>query len=195
MSFYKLFCSYVGALFQILKTNSFKIAVCFIIALGLLIRIKLFLYNRPLWLDELMLANNIIYRDFFSLFKPLDNIQVAPTFFLLFTKLILKISPFSSDIFYRDMIIRILPFVSSLISILLFVYLVNKLFKNKYFTCISTLMFSFNTNLIMFSGEFKQYSVEVLFSLILLNAFFTIDLKNDSSSRETSDSFSFVANS
>lgn len=42
------------------------------------VRLYTFLANRSLWLDELMLAENIIGRDFGSLVAPLANQQVAP---------------------------------------------------------------------------------------------------------------------
>ncbi len=47
-------------------------------AAGGAVRLYTFLANRSLWLDELMLAENIIDRDFGSLLAPLANQQVAP---------------------------------------------------------------------------------------------------------------------
>jgi len=48
--------------------------------------------NRSLWLDEAMLANNILNRNLLELLQPLDNFQSAPPLFLILLKLISYLS-------------------------------------------------------------------------------------------------------
>ena len=48
------------------------------IAWGIVLRLVPYLVNRSLWLDESMLALNIIHRSFAGLWAPLDFNQGAP---------------------------------------------------------------------------------------------------------------------
>ncbi len=54
-----------------------------IILVGLLLRLLHYLNNRSLWLDEAMLARNILDRGSFELLITLDYNQGAPVLFLL----------------------------------------------------------------------------------------------------------------
>lgn len=54
--------------------------------LGILIRLRAYLAQRSLWLDEAMLALNIRNRDFIGLTQPLDMDQIAPVGFLWLEK-------------------------------------------------------------------------------------------------------------
>src|SRR5690242_461144 len=53
-----------------------------IIAFGLLLRIRAYLFNRSLWIDEAELALNIVRRSLGGLMRPLDHSQAAPAGFL-----------------------------------------------------------------------------------------------------------------
>ena len=48
---------------------------------GIYIRTRLYLFKAPLWLDEVMLAQSFIDRNFFEMFLPLDAYQKAPPLF------------------------------------------------------------------------------------------------------------------
>ena len=43
------------------------------VIVGILLRLRQYLHARPLWLDEAMLANNILARPFTSLLQPLGR--------------------------------------------------------------------------------------------------------------------------
>ena len=52
------------------------------VLVGALLRLRQFAHGRPLWIDEAMLAVNVLTRDFAGLLRPLDSDQLAPVPFL-----------------------------------------------------------------------------------------------------------------
>src|SRR6266536_3404307 len=48
------------------------------VGLGAVLRIRNWMHDRSLWLDEILVANNIIHRDFAQLTHPLATNQAAP---------------------------------------------------------------------------------------------------------------------
>ena len=57
------------------------------VVVGTGIRLRQFLHGRPLWIDEAMLAVNILTRDLAGLLRPLDSDQMAPVPFLWLVRL------------------------------------------------------------------------------------------------------------
>ena len=84
------------------------------VAIGMLLRLRQFLFDRSLWLDETFVALNIIHRSPAELLKPLDYNQGAPIGFLFLEKLA-TVSLGSSE-----MALRLLPFACGIVSIFLF---------------------------------------------------------------------------
>ena len=58
----------------------------FLIAIGIVLRVRQYLFNRSLWLDEALLTSNILDRSFAGLWRPLEFNQHAPPGFLLIEK-------------------------------------------------------------------------------------------------------------
>ena len=50
--------------------------------MGVLVRLRALAFNRSLWMDEALLANNLLARDFTGLLRPLADQQSAPIGFL-----------------------------------------------------------------------------------------------------------------
>jgi hypothetical protein len=75
------------------------------VALGCLLRLRQFLFDRALWNDESMLALNLIHRSPAELLRPLEYDQGAPIGFLLLEKMA-QLSFGSSE-----MALRFLPLV------------------------------------------------------------------------------------
>ncbi len=165
---------------NLVKKNILYILLFAVIFAGIFLRFKLFLFNQSFYFDEVLLANNIINSNFADFFAPLDYVQISPPFFMIISKFILNISGCSGDIFLRDLILRLFPFLCSVFAVILFPLFVNKAFNNKYLTLISTYIISFNQAAINYSSEFKQYSTEMLITIILLIIFLKINLKDDS---------------
>lgn len=75
---------------KILKHENilYLFAVAIIICAGIYIRIKYYLHQIPMWLDEIMLGCNFTDRTMSDLFIPLDAYQkVPPLFFFLLCRL------------------------------------------------------------------------------------------------------------
>jgi uncharacterized membrane protein len=130
------------------------------IILGILLRLRQYLFDRSLWLDESMLALNIIRRSPAELLKPLDYAQAAPVGFLWLEKL--AVHYFGTG----EMALRLVPLLCGIGSVLLFAVVARKLLLPTAVP-IAVGLFSVSEPLIYYSSEVKQYSSDVAFALIL----------------------------
>ena len=132
---------------------------------GIYIRMSEYLANRSIWLDEASLALNIVGKSFYELLtQPLNYNQAAPIGFLLLTKFIVSMFGKSEFVF------RVIPLISSFISFFVLYQISIKCLSRK-FTWIPLFLFATSTELLRYATEFKQYSSDVLFALIIaLNA-------------------------
>lgn len=128
---------------------------------GFILRTMQYSFNRSLWLDESILALNIVNRTFYGLTKPLEYNQGAPLLFLFAQKLV--ISVFGNS----DYALRAFPYFASIISLVLVYYVANVYAKGIGRAAIAAL-FSFNSWLIYYSSECKQYSSDVMVALLIL---------------------------
>ena len=142
-----------------------------IILLGIVLRFKTFMINRPLWHDECSLALNIIELDAVKYFSPLKYGQAAPPLFMLLTKTITSFAGI------KEFSLRILPFICSIISIPIFWQFSKTVLKNKFWILAANFLFAVNYNIIYYSQEFKQYSVELMICMVLYRLYLKSDLK------------------
>ena len=91
-----------------------KAAAALLLLTGMLLRIRQYLTGRSLWVDEAMLALNIVERDFAGMFKPLDYDQGAPLGFLLVEKV------FNLLLGKHELALRLFPLLAGLASLGLF---------------------------------------------------------------------------
>ena len=138
------------------------IFLALILLFGIFLRVKVYLFNISFWGDESALALNIINRNFIDLLKPLDYTQCAPYGFLILTKLITKFFGTSEYTF------RFIPFLASILSIPAFYFLSKKVLNKKWSILIANYLFAVNFHLIYYAQEFKQYSTEVLTTILLI---------------------------
>ena len=101
------------------------ILLALIFILGIYLRTRVYLTNQSFWHDECALAWNIVNRDYLGLFQPLRFLQVAPSMFLIYTKILVKYFGTS------ELIFRIVPFVSSILAMFIFYFLSKTLFTKK----------------------------------------------------------------
>jgi len=130
------------------------------VAIGSLLRLREFLFDRSLWYDESMLALNIINRSPTELTKPLSYFQVAPIGFLWLEKL--SVHYLGSS----EMALRLMPLLSGIVSIFLFVAVARQ-FLSTNVVPIAVGLFSISEPLIYYSAEAKQYSTDVTLVLLL----------------------------
>jgi len=138
------------------------ISICFL--MGAFLRIWQFAANRSLWLDEAMLALNVVNRSWVELTQPLDYNQGAPIGFLFVQKLMIVL--FGN----QDLYLRLFPLAASLLSIFL-IWKVAQGFLSKIGVLIVLGFFVLSTQLIYYSSEAKQYASDVLVALLLLFVF------------------------
>jgi hypothetical protein len=137
-----------------------SLAAGFILLAGLVLRLRQYLSGRSLWLDEAMLALNIVQRNFGDLLKPLDYDQGAPLGFLLLEKLIASL--FGNG----ELSLRLLSLLAGSLALFLF-YLFLLRFLNPTGWLPALTFFAISDTLIYYTAELKQYIFDV-FSLVAL---------------------------
>jgi hypothetical protein len=136
----------------------------------------LFVTNKSLWVDELLLALNFINHDWQHLLKPLDYRQMAPIGFLLSSKC------FAVIFSHQDTAFKIIPAISWLGSWFVFKSILEHFNVSKVLLWGTMALFSSNFILLSYSYEFKQYSTDVVFALLIFLIYLRIKDKTASQS-------------
>ncbi|MBW7920424.1 MAG: glycosyltransferase family 39 protein [Anaerolineales bacterium] len=146
---------------------------------GLALRLRQYLVNRSLWLDEAMLANNILSRDVARLLQPLDNDQGAPIGFLILQK---SVTLYLGSSEYA---LRLIPFLAGCLTLALMFLLVRKT-TGAFAGSLALALFAFSPALVSYSSEAKQYSSDAAIALALFLLFLRLakNADNGRSSRE-----------
>jgi hypothetical protein len=137
------------------------LAMIGIILLGIGLRAVCFLRNQSLWIDEAMLALNVVHRPKAELLQPLDLNQGAPLGYLLGTKVLVQ--AFGSD----ELVLRSGSFIAGVAGLLLFVPLAYQLLP----TTAARLAIGFyaiSPYLVGYCAEFKQYELDATITVLLL---------------------------
>jgi hypothetical protein len=138
-----------------------------VLGVGVFLRICDFLLFRSLWLDEAMLARNLIDRSPAGLFTPLDYDQAAPIGFLVAQKLVISVFGTAEWAF------RLLPCVLGVWALFLFARL-SREFLGPPAALIALALFAFDPYLVVSTG--KQYPVDVWAVLYLLTLVWRVTL-------------------
>lgn len=148
-----------------------KVLIVAIFMVGIVLRIAFYLKNPSLWVDEASLVSNILEKSYIELFKGLDYLQVSPPGFTVLVKsLTVFISP--ESLYAKDLVLRFLPFISGILAIPVFYSLLKLVFENNKTALIwAFALFVFNPATIVYSTQLKQYSTELLISVVLLWSF------------------------
>lgn len=137
-----------------------------ILLVGLGLRFYQHFMGRSMWEDETHFALNFIKYDFWRLTKPLDDLQAGPIFFLWGVKAFVELFGYSEIAF------RSLTWITCILTLPLFYYLVLELTQKKIAALLSFLIFSINVTIIYFSSELKPYGIDV--SAYLLITYLTV---------------------
>lgn len=143
------------------QTYTLWLLISVILILGVFFRTAQFATDRSLWLDEAMLALNIVDKSYVELTGPLDRNQGAPIGFLFIEKSFVKL--FGN----KDYILRIMPFLSGIAALFLMCFLSRHILGLRG-TPLALGLFAVSTPLIYYASEVKQYSSDVALCLLLL---------------------------
>jgi hypothetical protein len=129
-----------------------------IIGLGIIFRIVPYLFNRSLWLDEALLALNILHKPLSELSGPLDHKQIAPMGFLFIEKFL------ALALGENEYSLRLFPLLAGILALFLF-YAVARRILTVRGLLIALGLFAISSPLIRYSSELKQYSSDVAIAL------------------------------
>lgn len=132
-----------------------------LVLLGGGIRLAAMVQYRTLWLDEAMLAINLVERTPQQLFQPLSWNQGAPVGFLLAVKG--AITAFGT----ADWAFRLVPFIASLLSLVGFAWVARRLLPANA-ALLAMALFSLSPYLISYAAECKQYGCDAAIAVGLL---------------------------
>jgi len=139
----------------------YKFSIFFLISFGILTRIVQYAFNPAVWMDEALLALNIMQKTFGGLIGPLDYNQAAPAGFLLVTKTFVQI------LGQGEYVLRLFPLISSLCAVVLF-YKLLRTYVDLKVQLIALALFVFSSGLLRHSVEFKPYSTDILITVVIL---------------------------
>jgi hypothetical protein len=152
-----------------------------VVGWGILVRLVQYLFNRSLWADEVTLALNIIHRSYAQLWQPLDYQQGAPIGFLMVEKAITQLWG------THEYALRLWPLLSGLLALILLARLAQKLLAPSA-TVIAVGLFAMLPSLIFYASELKQYSSDVMITLLLMVLLWPEELSIKSTPRARSQS-------
>lgn len=136
-----------------------------LIAVGAILRLSHLLYNRSLWMDEAALVLSMKTRSFrdilLSLNYDMDLAVSAPIGFLLWQKGMMN---FFGN---HEMVLRFLPFILSLFSVVLF-YRLAQAFIDEKEALLALSLFALSGPLIYYSAEFKAYMCDVFAAIVVI---------------------------
>ncbi len=139
----------------------YPLIIIIIIAFGIYLRTRLYLYKVEFWLDEVMTALSYIDKGIGALFMPLEAEQKAPPLYLLTVYFIVKIFGFN------ELAFRFIPYISGCLSVIAFYFLLNAFVKDKIGKIFGLFLFAISIPLIYNSAEFKPYSSDTLICILL----------------------------
>ncbi|MGH9065070.1 MAG: hypothetical protein ACRD0L_14070 [Acidimicrobiales bacterium] len=128
---------------------------------GAALRIEQLAAHRSLWPDEAMLAYNIVHRSFAGLLQPLAFQQGAPVGFLWAERASVLV------LGNNEYALTVLPLLAGLASLVLVWYVASRLLS-PLATAAAVALFAFSPPLVFYATEAKQYSVDVLCTLVVV---------------------------
>lgn len=141
-------------------------AIAVIIILGIIRRTDILLNEPSFFGDEGALIQIIKRRSFCGLFRDLEFAQSCPSVFLVINKVIYSVFGMN------EVALRFTSYFFGLLSFSIIPFFKDILFKNKILNLVLMTALIINYQLLYYSQEFKQYSSDVFFTLLLLLLFF-----------------------
>ncbi len=132
-----------------------------VVAFGVALRMRQWLFGRPLWVDELLLHRSMRGQTFGSLLHPLPGSQSAPIGWLWAQHVVMR--TFGDS----ERALRLLPLIFGCATLVVAVLLARRLVSPPTVLAVACLL-SFWPWLIYYSNEFKQYSSDAFWTLLVL---------------------------
>ena len=148
-------------------TRWFRGTEILILAVGVGLRVVRLLETRPLWLDEVFIALNVLTRTPLQLLRPLDDRQVSPLGFLWGEWLVTRLGGFGERAF------RFLPFVAAIIALFAFARLARRMLPPGV-ALLATALAALSPLLIYYSAEVKSYGCDWLAAVLLMHTSLTV---------------------
>jgi hypothetical protein len=129
--------------------------------LGGLLRLAQYAVNRSLWLDEALLATNVLRRDFAGLLRPLDRGPTAPFGFLALEKAV------ATALGGSELALRLLPLLAGLATLVLLPRVARR-YVSRPALPLAVALVALAPFLVYYSSEVKPYAFDALASVVLL---------------------------
>lgn len=128
---------------------------------GAAVRVEQFAWRRSLWLDEALVANNIVGRSFGGLLHPLTGQQAAPIGWLWIER--------AAVILFGDneYALRLVPLAAGLVALPL-VYRLARAVAGPWAGAAAATLVALSPAAVRYSVEVKQYSTDLAVSLVVL---------------------------
>ncbi len=131
-----------------------------LLLVGILLRLRMYLFNRSLWFDETLLTLNILHRPFSELVPPLEYHQGAPFGFLVLEKAaVLAFGP-------GEYSLRLVPLLASIAALLL-LYRLGRRILPAPATLAAVGLFALSVQQIGYATEVKPYSMDTAVALLV----------------------------
>jgi uncharacterized membrane protein len=144
--------------------NIFILASIAIVAMGIIVRIIMYIKCRSLWLDEALLAENIVSRNWLELLAtPFIGGQSAPVLYVIVVKSI------GSIFGYSEFSLRIFSFLAFMGLLICEVIVLKKIFNfSNCKICFVAVMSALLPSYIWYSNELKPYMSDAFFVLLII---------------------------
>ena len=153
---------------RLTSAGSLKLLVWVILLVGVGLRISQFAFDRSLFLDEAFVATNIRDRSYLELLQPLEFDQRAPAGFLFAVKL-------AWNVFGEaDWVLRLVPLLAGVASLFAFRAVIARVLQPAT-QVLAMILFAWAVPQIFYASDLKQYSTDVLMTLLAIHAFLVTD--------------------
>lgn len=143
------------------KTIIYYLTIIITFIIGIFFRTTVLGYRDCFEDDECRLLIAIMDKNYLQLFLPIGYAQSAPPFYLIILKF------FGSICKYIEQLLKLVPYIFSIISMVLFYKLSIKCLSRRISIILANFLFSINAIIIHFSSIIKQYSTDVFVCLLL----------------------------
>ncbi len=130
------------------------------VAVGVLLRLRVYLFNAPLWLDEVKLALDVLKAPIAPLEDHPGHAQLCALGFILLTKLAVRV--FGDG----EYALRLVPLVSAVIAFLPVYWLARRCLRPAG-VAVAMVLFAVSPKVIRYAATFKPYSTDLVVAAAL----------------------------